>query len=280
MGVPGLIYGLRSDGQEFPIEASISQLESEGEKLYTAIVRDVTERQDAERALRVSEERFRSLADNAPIMIWVSGPDKGCTYFNQRWLDFTGRTLEQELGDGWLQGVHPDDYARCMVTYTSAFDRQEPFAMEYRLRRADGDFCWIYDCGTPEVSPSGKLMGYIGSCIDITDHKRAEESLALLLEEVSHLKNQLEADNVYLREEIKLEHNFDDIVGTSDAIKRVLSNIEKVAPTDTTVLITGETGTGKELVARAIHSASKRNRRALVKVNCAALPATLIEAEL
>jgi PAS domain S-box-containing protein len=276
----GVLYGRRADGQEFPMEASISQFESEGEKFYTVIVRDITERYDAEEALRVSEQRFRNMADTAPVMIWVAGPDKGCTYFNRGWLDFTGRTLEQELGNGWAEGVHTDDHARCILTYVSAFDRKEAFAMEYRLRRADGEFRWVYDCGTPNFSPAGELMGYIGSCIDITEHKRAEETLGLLLDEVSQLKNQLEADNVYLSEEIKLEHNFEDIVGRSDAIKRVLINIEKVAPTDTTVLITGETGTGKELVARAIHGASKRNRRALVKVNCAVLPATLIESEL
>jgi chemotaxis protein methyltransferase CheR len=152
--------------------------------------------------------------------------------------------------------------------------------MEYRLKRADGQFRWVYDSGTPNISPSGELVGYIGSAIDISDHKQAEDALGQLLEEVNHLKNQLEADNVYLQEEIKLEHNFNEIIGASGSIKQVLSNIQQVAPTDTTALITGETGTGKELVARAIHSASKRHQRALVKVNCAALPATLIESEL
>jgi PAS domain S-box-containing protein len=280
MGAAGLVYGLRADGQEFPTESSISQFESEGEKFYTIIVRDTTERHDAEKALRMSEERFRNMADTAPVMIWVAGPDKGCTYFNRGWLDFTGRSMEQELGSGWAERVHPADYDRCMETYIAAFDRKEGFAMEYRLRRADGEFRWIYDCGTPNISTSGDLLGYIGSAIDISDHRQAEENLGLLLEQVNQLKNQLEADNIYLQEEIKHEHNFNEIVGGSAAIKRVLSHVEKVAPTDTTVLVTGETGTGKELVARAIHSASGRSQRALVKVNCAALPATLIESEL
>jgi PAS domain S-box-containing protein len=280
MGACGVIYGLRADGQEFPMEASFSQFESEGQRFYTVTVRDITKRQEAEKAVRLSEDRFRNMADTAPVMIWASGPDKGCTYFNRGWLEFTGRRMEEELGSGWTEGVHPDDYALCLDTYASAFDKREPFAMEYRLRRADGQFRWVYDCGAPNISPAGDLMGYIGSAIDISDHKEAEHTLGLLLEEVNQLKNQLQADNVYLQEEIKLEHNFNEIVGLSEAIKRVLFNIEKVAPTDTTVLITGETGTGKELVARAIHTASQRRQRALVKVNCAALPATLIESEL
>ena len=274
------LYGLRASGEEFPIESSISCLELLGMKFYTVILRDITDRLRSEQALRESEARFRNMADTAGIMIWVSGPDKGCTYVNRSWLCFTGMSLEQELGNGWTESIHPDDSARSLDIYMSAFDRKEPFAMEYRLRRSDGEFRWIQEIGAPNFSSTGELMGYIASCIDINDHKHAEDTLVLLLEQVNQLKNQLEADNVYLREEIKLEHNFNEIIGASDAIKRVIFSIEKVAPTDTTVLITGETGTGKELVARAIHSASTRSQRALVKVNCAALPATLIEAEL
>jgi PAS domain S-box-containing protein len=280
VGASRSLYARRKNGEQFPIESSISQLELHGKKFYTVIVRDITEREQSDQALRESEARFRNMADNAPAMIWVSGPDNGCTYCNRGWLDFTGRSMQQQLGSGWAEIVHPDDHARCVETYTSAFERRAPMVMEYRLRRADGEYRWIYDVGAPNISPAGELMGYIGTCVDITDHKQSEETLALLLEQVNQLKNQLQADNIYLQEEIKLEHNFNEIIGTSDAINRVLFSIEKVAPTDTTVLITGETGTGKELVARAIHSASARSQRALVKVNCAALPATLIEAEL
>jgi PAS domain S-box-containing protein len=220
------------------------------------------------------------MADTAPVMIWVTGADKLCTYVNQQWCDFTGRTIEQELGNGWTDGIHPDDHSRCWETYANAFDRREPFRMEYRIRRADGTFHWVFDSGTPRVSATGEFLGYIGSCMDITARKESEESLRKAHAEVSRLKNQLEEENIYLQEEIKLGQNFGEIVGTSAELKYVLFKIEQVAPTDSTVLITGETGTGKELIARAIHSASSRRDRPLVKVNCAALSASLIESEL
>ena len=244
------------------------------------IGRDITERHRAEEDLRSSESRFRVMADSAPVMIWIAEPDKLCSYFNQGWLNFTGRTLEQELGNGWTEAVYRDDYRRCLDSYVSAFDRREPYRLEYRLRRADGQFRWVYSIGTPRFSSDGEFLGYIGSCIDISDRKEAEEALQLAHAEVSKLKNQLEAENIYLKEEIKLAHNVDEIVGDSDAIKYVLFKIEQVGQTDSTVLILGETGTGKELVARAIHNQSLRKHRPLVKVNCAALSASLIESEL
>lgn len=244
------------------------------------IGRDITARRRAEEELRLSESRFRIMADSAPVMIWIAGPDKLCSYFNQGWLTFTGRTLEEELGNGWTEGVLSEDYTRCLDTYEAAFDRRESFRMEFRLRRADGTFRWVYDNGTPRFSAEGDFLGYIGSCIDIADRKEAEEALQLAHEEVNKLKNQLQEENIYLQEEIKLAHHVDEIIGESNAIKYVLFKIEQVAETDSTVLILGETGTGKELVARAIHSQSLRRDRPLVKVNCAALSPSLIESEL
>lgn len=124
-----------------------------------------------------SEERFRLLADHAPVMIWVSGTDKLCTWFNKPWLDFVGRTMEQELGHGWSANVHAGDFDRCLQTYTAAFDARQPFTMDYRLRRHDGEYRWVLDNGIPTNGADGDFSGYIGSCIDITNHKRAEERL-------------------------------------------------------------------------------------------------------
>jgi PAS domain S-box-containing protein len=132
------------------------------------------ERKRAEEAQRASEEKFRILADTAPVMIWKAGEDKLCTFFNKPWLDFTGRGMEEELGDGWTEGVHPEDYDRCVETYVTSFVAREPFKMEYRLRRHDGEYRWILDHGVPRFSPGGDFLGYIGTCVDITERKRAE----------------------------------------------------------------------------------------------------------
>jgi PAS domain S-box-containing protein len=138
---------------------------------------DITERKHNEQALRESEERFRTMANTAPVMIWMSGPDKLCSFFNKGWLNFTGRTLEQELGNGWAEGVHRDDLDRCMEVYVSAFEARRQFAMEYRLRRHDGEYCWVLDHGVPRSEPGGMFLGYIGTATDITEQKRARQAL-------------------------------------------------------------------------------------------------------
>ena len=478
------------------------------------------------------EASFREMADSAPVLMWMSGTDKGCTFFNQGWLDFTGRPIQDELGSGWSGGVHPDDLDRCLLTYAEAFEDRQPFTMEYRLRRHDGQYRWILDKGVPrfaadsreflgyigsaydiselrhaeerprhvlEMAPDGivmvnedgvislvnaaalasfgytraeligrsiellipdrfrpghpglrtvysanpeprpmgagrelfgrrkdgtefpveigltpiqtsegsfvlasiiditarkaaeraaseatreleqekqlleavienipgmffmvdrqrqrvrwnkereRLTGYsaeemaampaaslvapedrerlegvverafrgdrvvsehivvakdgrripvlgngarvtiagedyfIGVVLDVSPLKHAEEELRRALAEIEALKRQLELENTYLQQEVAVSQHPDGMVGQSKPIMRVASEIEQVAGTGATVLVLGETGVGKELVARAIHRLSPRHGRALVKVNCAALPSTLVESEL
>jgi PAS domain S-box-containing protein len=137
-------------------------------------------RRKAEAARRESEERFRLVANTAPVMIWMAGTDKMCNYFNKTWLDFTGRTLEQELAYGWTEGVHREDLDSCLKTYKEAFDRREQFDMHYRIRRNDGAYRWVFDIGVPRFNQDGSFAGYIGSCIDVTERKRAEEALSAI----------------------------------------------------------------------------------------------------
>jgi PAS domain S-box-containing protein len=141
-----------------------------------AVMSDITEAKRAEATLRESEERFRDMADAAPVMIWVSGLDKQCTFFNKPWLDFRGRTMVQELGRGYIEGLHPDDWDRCSAIYNSAFESRSPFRKECRLRRADGEFRWILDNATP-LYGGGEFAGYIGCCVDITEQKEIENRL-------------------------------------------------------------------------------------------------------
>ena len=152
--------------------------------LIFGLIRQRARRREAEAqlastldAVRESEQRFRLVANTAPVMIWMSGPDKLCTYFNQPWLEFSGRPLEAELGNGWSERVHPQDLTDCLDTYTRSFDRRESFRMEYRLRRHDGEYRWVVDIGVPRLSPEGLFAGFIGSCIDVTESKLAEEAI-------------------------------------------------------------------------------------------------------
>jgi two-component system, LuxR family, sensor kinase FixL len=143
--------------------------------LFLATV--VEERATGETELRESEQRFRIVADAAPVLIWMSGVDKLCTFFNKPWLEFTGRSLEQEMGNGWADGVHPDDLQTCLKVYTEAFDARKSFVMQYRLRRHDGEYRWVSDEGVARHDAQGNFVGYVGSCVDVTELINKDEAL-------------------------------------------------------------------------------------------------------
>jgi PAS domain S-box-containing protein len=157
------------------LELQVAERTAALELAYARLQQELADRKQAERALRESEERFRNMADTAPVLIWVSGPDKLVTFVNKGWIEFRGRTMAEELGNGWTEGVHPDDLEHCLDTYEGSFDERRRFEMEYRLRRADEQYRWMLDSGVPRFTSDGAFAGYIGSCIDITELKRSHE---------------------------------------------------------------------------------------------------------
>ncbi|MCI0336699.1 MAG: PAS domain S-box protein [Acidobacteria bacterium] len=166
-------------GETFWGEITVTKVhDSDGAFLYSLVMlENITDRKHSEEALRQTQNRFRILVDTAPVMIWMAGTDQLFDFFNQSWLDFTGRRLEQELGLGWFEGIHPDDVARCRTIYFAAFYEKNDFEMEYRLRRFNGEYRWVLNTGIPRFTLSGRFTGYMGSCLDITERKRAEEAL-------------------------------------------------------------------------------------------------------
>ena len=167
------------EGKKIDVSLTISPVQDSSGRVagFSKIARDISDRKRAEQTLRESEERFRLVANQAPVFIWMSGTNKLRNFCNQCWLDFTGRTMEQELGEGWAAGVHPEDMLLCLQTYSAAFDARVDFELEYRLKRFDGKYRWIVDHGVPRFESDGVFCGYIGSCVDITDRKLSEESL-------------------------------------------------------------------------------------------------------
>ncbi len=217
---------------------------------------------------------------SAPALIHTALPDGYLDFFNQGWLKYVGRPLEELQGWKWTVAIHPDDLGGILEKWRASLASGEPFLHETRVRRADGEFRWMLHHKIALRDEHGNIFKWYGSSIDIEDRKRAELSLQRALQEVKQLKDQLHKENIALREEIVATSMFEEIIGNSPALQAVLVRVGKVAPTDSTVLITGETGTGKELIARAIHKRSGRSDRAFVNVNCAAVPPSLIASEL
>ena len=272
----------RVAGEEFPIDVSISELELNRERFYTIILRDITERLRAEQTLRERKEELTEAQRVAKVGSWEWEPGTNVVTWSEEMFRIVGRdpALPAPTSPEGEQFYTPASWHRIESALDKALRSGTAFELELEMIRQDGKLVWTNARGEVLHDAEGKIIKLRGTLQDITLRKHAEEALQKAVEEVSYLKNKLEEENVYLQEEIKLAHNFTEIIGRSDATKYVLFKIEQVATTDSTVLITGETGTGKELVARAIHSSSVRKGRSLVRVNCAALSPTIIESEL
>src|SRR5690348_7825746 len=223
---------------------------------------------------------LRRVIDTTPAFLHSSDPDGNLGFFNQRWLEYLGVTEDDLQGWAWTAFIHPDDLPGMLARWSVCRSSGEVFQYESRVRRADGQYLWFMHRNVPHCDDQGNIVMWYGSSTEIDDRKRAEEELRRAFGEIKKLKDQLHKENLALKEEIDQASMFEEIVGASDAIKRVLAVLSKVAPTDSTVLITGETGTGKELAARAIHKRSRRAGKAFVAVNCAAIPQSLIASEL
>jgi formate hydrogenlyase transcriptional activator len=235
-----------------------------------------------EEALRKSEERLRLAQQAARVGTWEWDVKTGASIWSDMLWDLLG--LQANDGpatlDRFVECIHPDDRQRTLAKANEVIENGSEYYDEFRIIRSDGQTLWVSSKGRVIRSEDGRAEKMIGVNIDITDRKLAEESLRNALAEVQQLRDRLHEENIYLKEEVRGAHNYGEIVGRSEALKRVLSQTQQVAPLNTTVLILGETGTGKELLAHAIHTHSPRAKDPLVKVNCAALPAPLIETEL
>ena len=204
------------DGHLFPVEVSTSLVILGGQEMILGIDRDITERKQAETELREKEVQYRNLANSGTALIWTSGTDKLCNFFNNPWLNFTGRTLEQETGNGWAEGVHPDDLDSCIQTFITAFDKREPFEMEYRLMHVSGEYRWLLDMGTPNYNLNGEFIGYIGHCFDINDRKKMETELLVSKEKAEESDRLKSAFLDNMSHEIRTPLN--SIIGFSDLL--------------------------------------------------------------
>jgi PAS domain S-box-containing protein len=257
---------LMADGSVKYLRVIGSPSENEDGFEFVGAVTDITERKRAEGKVRQSEKELRQLLDFTPQHVTVMGPDRRRLYNNHAALDYHGLTLEEWQTADPDRLFHPQDWERITREVYSKFLSGSSLDIEVRLRRRDGQYRWFLIRYNPTLDEQGRPTCWYAAATDIEDRKRAEQ--------------RLQDENVALREEIDRTSMFEEIVGISPALHAVLSRVSKVAPTDSTVLITGETGTGKELVARAIHRRSQRSSRAFVSVNCAAVPRDLIASEL
>jgi len=268
-------FGMYYTEPRTPSESDLRLIEGAG---HIAVIAIEGERSQA--ALRESEERFRLIVDTIPGFVCTLSAAGEVELLNRQILEYFGKTAEELKNWATGDAVHPDDLPRVVDAWRRSVETGQPYVLELRQRRADGVYRWFQSRALPTRDIEGRITGWYMLLTDIDDRKRAEGELEKAFEEIKRLKDNLHDENVALREQIDQVFMFEEIVGSSPTLKTVLSSIVKVAPTDSTVLITGETGTGKELIARAIHKASQRAGQAFITVNCASIPSSLIASEL
>lgn len=273
----------KKNGTTFPAEILVNVVKGQGGTLcFLALIRDISERKQLEGNLRNLEVKFRTVADfTYDWECWLQ-PDGRFRYVSPSCQRLTGYPVEDFMNDPSLfrEIIHPEDKPQWDQHYLDAREKPGLREVQFRIIRADGEVRWIEHACQPVTDESGQLQGFRSSNRDITRRKNYEQDLNTALSEIKQYKEQLEAESAYLREEMKLTQNYDTIIGSSNTLEYVFFKIEQVSPSDTTVLLLGETGTGKELFARTIHNTSPRKNRLLVKIDCAALPEYLIESEL
>lgn len=252
-----------------------------GMRLIADVFANALARQDADRALRESEERMRLAAAAANIGLWDWAIPRDAIWASERARALYGVRADEPVNfQRFMACVHPEDRTRVDEAVRRALRDGGEFDEEYRVAHPDGAVRWLHVTGFCRLDVSGQPTRMAGASLDITQRRDDETRLRNALEEVRRLQAQLQQENLYLQQEVKSSQGHGRIVGQSPAIRRVLAQVEQVAPTASSVLLLGETGTGKELFATAIHELSPRRDRVMVRVNCAAMPAALIESEL
>ena len=234
----------------------------------------------ANKELQNTQAELRLIIDSIPGLVSTNNPAGELELVNRQFLEYLGKPLKELNSRAAGDLVHPDDLPRLVATWEHAIQTGGFDDTEYRMLRADSIYRWFQHRSLPLRDTEGRIIRWYTLATDIEDRKQAEDKLRKVFEEIKELRDQLHRENLALKEEIDQASMFEEIVGSSEALRRVLIQVEKVAPTDSTVLITGETGTGKELIARAIHKRSKRAGQAFISVNCASIPTSLIASEL